>query len=77
VVYATELVSTNRYRLKRGSVTITDRLTSGDVFSYVAPTTASLGRLRLDFPVNLKPTQPWKTWRLETDVVLRNSQRVT
>lgn len=76
VAYTTELVSSGRYRLKRGSTTIADRLTSGDVFAYVAPTDSSLGRLQLDLKVNITPTKAWKTWRLQTDVVLRNTQRV-
>ena len=68
-------MSTGRYRLKRGTVTIADYLTSGAVFSYVAPSTSSLGKLHLDLAVNLKPSEPWKTWRLQTDIVLRNTQR--
>jgi prepilin-type N-terminal cleavage/methylation domain-containing protein len=75
VVYATELVSTGRYRLKRGTVIVADHLTNGNVFAYTAPSDASLGKLQLDFPVNLMPTQSWKTWRLRTDVVLRNTLR--
>lgn len=75
VVYSTELVSTGRYRLKRGTAIVADHLTNGNVFSYSAPSDASLGKLQLDFPVNLTPTQSWKTWRLQTDVVLRNTLR--
>jgi prepilin-type N-terminal cleavage/methylation domain-containing protein len=75
VVYATENVSTGRYRLKRGTVPIADSLTSGDVFSYVAPSNDSLGRLHLDFRVNVNPAEAWKSWHLETDVVLRNTLR--
>jgi Tfp pilus assembly protein PilW len=75
VVYATESVSTDRYRLKRGTVAIADHLTSANVFSYVAPADDTLGRLHLDFRVNVNPTESWKTWHLETDVVLRNTLR--
>jgi len=75
VAYTTELVSSGRYKLKRGSTTIADYLTSGDVFAYAAPSDTSLGRLQLDFKVNLMPSQTWKTWRLQTDVVLRNTTR--
>ena len=75
IVYTTEAVTSERYRLKRGTVPIADRLTSGDVFSYVAPSDDSLGKLHLDFRVNLKPSETWKTWHLETDVVLRNTLR--
>jgi type II secretory pathway pseudopilin PulG len=75
VVYETELVSAGRYRLRRAGVRIADYLTSGDVFSYVAPSSASLGKLHVDVPVNVNPADGWKTWRLETDVVLRNTTR--
>jgi hypothetical protein len=27
-------------------------------------------------PVNLKPSEPGKTWRLEADIVLRNTTRL-
>jgi type II secretory pathway pseudopilin PulG len=77
VTYATEPVTgyTNRFRLKRGTTIVADYLTVGEVFSYVAPSTASLGKLHLDFKVNLKPSEGWKQWRLETDIVLRNTVR--
>ena len=45
VVYTTQLVSTGRYRLKRGTAIVADYLTSGNVFAYVAPTDTSLGKL--------------------------------
>lgn len=75
VAYTTQLVSANRFRLRRGTVTIADYLTSGDVFAYVAPSADTLGRLALDFRVNIVPSQSWKQWRLQTDVVLRNTLR--
>lgn len=77
VVYTTELVSASRYRLKRGTTTIADHLTSGDVFSYVPQSDASRALLHLDLPVNAAPNEGWKTWRLETDIVLRNTTRET
>jgi prepilin-type N-terminal cleavage/methylation domain-containing protein len=75
VVYDTVFVSTKRYKLRRAGTTIADYLTSGDVFSYVTPSADSLGRLHLNVPVNVNPNEGWKTWRLETDIVLRNTQR--
>ena len=77
VVYATESVggSTDRYRLKRGSTQVADYLTSPTVFSYVAPSTSSLGKLHVDLRVNVNPNEGWKLWHLETDVVLRNTTR--
>lgn len=75
VVYDTQLVSSARYRLRRAGVPVADYLTSGDVFSYVAPSSASLGKLHLDLAVNRSPSEGWKQWRLRTDVVLRNTSR--
>jgi prepilin-type N-terminal cleavage/methylation domain-containing protein len=77
VSYTTQQVATNRFRLRRGTVTIADYLTSGAVFAYVAPSNNALGRLALDFRINVVPAQTWKQWRLETDVVLRNTLRQT
>ena len=75
VVFDTSLVSTNRYSLRRAGVQIADYLTSGNVFSYAVPSVTTLGKLHLDIPVNANPNEGWKTWRLSTDVVLRNTQR--
>ena len=77
VAYTTQQVSPDRFQLRRGTVTVADHLTSGSVFAYVAPSTATLGRLELDFRVNVNPTQQARTWRLQTDVVLRNTLRQT
>jgi Tfp pilus assembly protein PilW len=75
VVYDTEPVSSGRYRLRRAGIKIADHLTSGDAFSYVAPSSDGLGKLHLSFLVNVNPGEGWKSWRLETDVVLRNTTR--
>jgi prepilin-type N-terminal cleavage/methylation domain-containing protein len=80
VVYDTALVSTNRYTLRRkqgaaAAVAIADHLTAGSVFSYVAPSTSALGQLHVDMSVNVYPNEAWKTWRLVTDIVLRNTTR--
>jgi type II secretory pathway pseudopilin PulG len=77
VIYETVAVAgyTNRYELRRAGVEIADHLTIPNVFSYVAPSEASLGRLHLNLPVNVRPNEGWKTWSLETDIVLRNTQR--
>jgi prepilin-type N-terminal cleavage/methylation domain-containing protein len=76
VTYATSLVSTNRYRLQRNGVTIADYVTAANAFNYTAPTQQKLGILRVDLPVNVKPTETHKTWRLTTDIVLRNTTRL-
>ncbi len=77
VEYKTQAVSANRFRLLRANVEIADFLTTGNVFTYAAPTTTELGRLQVDLPVNLQPGQTHTEWRLVDVVVLRNSQRVT
>ena len=74
VVYDTAQVSTNRFRLRRAGVRIADYLTVGNVFSYGKPA-GELGKLHLDFRVNTNPNEGWKTWRLQTDIVLRNTTR--
>ena len=77
VVYEAVAVAgyTNRYELRRADIKIADHLTVPNVFSYVAPSAASLGKLHLNFPVNVRPNEGWKTWSLEADIVLRNTQR--
>jgi prepilin-type N-terminal cleavage/methylation domain-containing protein len=76
VVYDTELVATDRYRLRRAGVPVADYITTGSVFTYTPPATGKLANLRLDLPVNLKPSDPGKTWRLHADIVLRNTTRL-
>jgi Zn finger protein HypA/HybF involved in hydrogenase expression len=75
VVYATQLVSTNRYKLNRNSVRVADYITSASVFNFTAQSTSSLATLSVNFPVNSKPAETGKTWRLQADIVLRNSSR--
>lgn len=75
VIYDTSAVSANRWELRRNGNRIADFLTNGDVFAYVPPSTDTLGKLELDLPVNVDPSQAWKEWRLQTDVVLRNTTR--
>ena len=75
VVYDTQLVSTGRYKLRRAGVVIADYLTTGDIFSYVAPTSGVLGKLHVDLPVDLTPQDLQARWRLQADLVLRNTTR--
>jgi prepilin-type N-terminal cleavage/methylation domain-containing protein len=44
-------------------------------FVYTAQTTTSLGRLHIDFPVNVKPARTVDTYELIDDLVLRNGTR--
>jgi prepilin-type N-terminal cleavage/methylation domain-containing protein len=76
ITYDTSLVATNRYVLRRNGVTVADYVTSANAFNYTAPTQQKLGILRVDLPVNVKPTETHKTWRLVSDIVLRNTKRL-
>ena len=75
LTYDTQLVSTGRYRLRRNSVVVADYLTSGNVFAYVAPSTAALGKLNVVLPVDVTPADSVGRWRLAADIVLRNTTR--
>lgn len=76
VTYSTQLVSANRWQLRRGSLVVADYLTNDDVFTYYVPASGTLGRLRVDFPVNIRPAEGFKEWRLIDDIVLRNTTRL-
>lgn len=75
VVYDTQLVSPGHYRLRRAGVTIADYVRVADVFTYTAPTTANLGTLHVDLPVNIQPPGSGSNWELAADMVLRNTTR--
>jgi Tfp pilus assembly protein PilV len=80
VVYNVESVGASRYRLRRAAnggaaVTVADYITTQNSFSYTAPSPTALGKLTVDFRVNIKPAETWKTWHLVTDIVLRNTVR--
>ncbi len=53
-----------------------DYLTASTPFTYYIPATGTLGRLRVDIPVNLNPTDTSTEWRLQDDIVLRNTIRL-
>jgi prepilin-type N-terminal cleavage/methylation domain-containing protein len=76
VVYDTQLVSAGRYQLRRAGVRIADYVRVGSVFTYTAPTTDSLGKLRVDLPINIQPPGAGGTWELVADMVLRNTSRL-
>jgi prepilin-type N-terminal cleavage/methylation domain-containing protein len=75
VVYDTQLVSTGRYQLRRAGVRVADYVTAPAVFNYTSQSTSSLGKLSVTLPVNLKPADTGKEWKLEADIVLRNTTR--
>lgn len=74
VTYDTQLVSANRYRLRRNGVKLTDYVTAANAFEYTT-TSQRLGALRVTLPINTKPSDTSKEWRLVADIVLRNSPR--
>ena len=81
VTYATAAVSAGRWQLTRAAdagaaLAVADYLTSDVPFTYYIPATGSLGRLRVDLPVNLNPTDTSTEWRLQDDIVLRNTIRL-
>jgi prepilin-type N-terminal cleavage/methylation domain-containing protein len=75
VVYDTNLVSTGRYQLRRAGARVADYVTAATVFNYTPQSTSSLGKLSVTLPVNLKPADTGKEWKLEADIVLRNTTR--
>jgi prepilin-type N-terminal cleavage/methylation domain-containing protein len=75
VVYAVTTSANGGYALQRGGVLVADYLTQSDVFTYYAPSAASLGRLHVDFDVDVHPSGGSTSWRLVDDIVLRNTVR--
>lgn len=75
VVYDTQLVSSGRWQLRRAGVRVADYVAASVVFNYTAQSTSGLGKLNVTLPINLKPTDTTKEWRLEADIVLRNTTR--
>jgi prepilin-type N-terminal cleavage/methylation domain-containing protein len=80
VVYDTASAGTSRYKLRRtksggSTLAIADYLTTGSIFSYVAPAPSTLGQLHVDMPVNVYPNEAWKNWQLVSDIALRNTTR--
>jgi type II secretory pathway pseudopilin PulG len=75
VTYATQSIAPDRWELRRNDVRVADFITAAAVFDYAPQSTESLARLRVQLPVNTKPAETGKTWRLVADIVLRNSSR--
>jgi len=81
VIYATQSVASGRWQLLRtggaGSpIAVADYLTTSTPFTYYIPAAGTLGRLRVDLPVNLNPSDTGTAWRLQDDIVLRNTIRL-
>ncbi len=75
VVYDTQSVSAGRYELRRAGLRVADYVAAANVFTYTQQSVAGLGKLNVNLPINLKPTDTSKEWRLDADIVLRNTTR--
>jgi prepilin-type N-terminal cleavage/methylation domain-containing protein len=68
--------SGQRFQLRRNTVQLADYVTAQNAFNYTAPVTGtSLGKLRVTLPINIDPSNGIKEWKLEADIVLRNTTR--
>ena len=81
VTYATASLGASRWELTRTGnsgtpTTVADYLTSSTPFTYYVPASGTLGRLSVDIPVNVNPTDLSTQWRLQDDIVLRNTARL-
>lgn len=54
---------------------VVDYLTAGTVFTFTPQSTSSLAYLSVTLPVNTKPSTGLPDYRLQDDIVLRNSTR--
>jgi prepilin-type N-terminal cleavage/methylation domain-containing protein len=71
-----QVVAGQRYQLRRNSVVLADFSTLQNAFDYMAPVSGtSLGKLTVTLPVNTKPNDTGKQWKLVADIVLRNTTR--
>ena len=71
-----QIVAGQRYTLRRNNVVLADFSTLQNAFSYAAPVAGtSLGKLTVTLPINTKPSQPNKQWKLVAPMVLRNTTR--
>jgi type II secretory pathway pseudopilin PulG len=76
VVYDIQPVSSGRYELRRAGVRVADYITIQNAFTYTAPATGKRGNLRVELPINVRPSETGQTWRLVADIVLRNTTRL-
>jgi prepilin-type N-terminal cleavage/methylation domain-containing protein len=71
-----QVVAGERYQLRRNSVVLADFSTLQNAFDYAAPVSGtSLGKLTVTLPINTKPSDAGKQWKLVADMVLRNTTR--
>ena len=71
-----QVVAGQRYQLRRDSIVLADFSTLENAFAYAAPVPGtSLGKLTVTLPINTKPSDAGKQWKLVADIVLRNTTR--
>lgn len=71
-----QIVAGQRYTLRRNSVVLADFSTLQNAFDYAAPVAGtSLGKLTVTLPINTKPSETNKQWKLVAPMVLRNTTR--
>jgi prepilin-type N-terminal cleavage/methylation domain-containing protein len=80
VTYRTVLVSAGRYKLERqvgaNIVKLADYVRVANAFTYTGPTQTSLGKLKVQLPINIQPPGSGSNWNLVADMVLRNTSRL-
>jgi prepilin-type N-terminal cleavage/methylation domain-containing protein len=81
VTFRTVPVSAGRFKLERqvgaGPIAkLADYVRVDNVFKYDGPTQTSLGKLRVDLPINIQPPGSGSNWELVADMVLRNTSRL-
>ena len=71
-----QVVAGSRYTLRRNTVILADFSTLQNAFNYTASVSGtSLAKLTVTLPINTKPTDAKKQWKLVADMVLRNTTR--
>jgi prepilin-type N-terminal cleavage/methylation domain-containing protein len=71
-----QIVAGQRYTLRRNNVVLADFSTLQNAFNYTGPVAGvSLGKLTVTLPINTKPTDTGKQWKLVAPMVLRNTTR--
>jgi prepilin-type N-terminal cleavage/methylation domain-containing protein len=71
-----QIVAGQRYTLRRNTVILADYSTLQNAFNYTAPVAGvSLGKLTVTLPINTRPSDAGKQWKVVADMVLRNTTR--
>jgi prepilin-type N-terminal cleavage/methylation domain-containing protein len=71
-----QVVAGQRYTLRRNAVVVADFSTLQNAFNYTASVAGtSRAKLTVTLPINTKPGDTSKQWKLVADMVLRNTSR--